>query len=92
MLSLYSQLKAFKNFSDVSPIRFFGLKTSPQIYMQTTGVLEIICGSAIATGTLRFRNVACIGLMCMMFLTFYSHLVLGDIGSVSFICLIIFSF
>ncbi|KAH9280227.1 hypothetical protein ECG_07426 [Echinococcus granulosus] len=80
-LLYHELLKAFKNFSDVSPIRLFGLKTSPQIYMQTSGVLELICGTALATGTLRSQNAACIGLMCMMFLTSYCHLVLGDISS-----------
>ncbi|VUZ47898.1 unnamed protein product [Hymenolepis diminuta] len=80
--SLYRELlKAFKNFSDVSPIRVFGFKTNPQIYMQTSGVLELIFGTALAAGTVRSQNIACMGLMCMMFLTSYCHIVLGDISS-----------
>ncbi|VDL19540.1 unnamed protein product [Hymenolepis diminuta] len=66
---------------DVSPIRVFGFKTNPQIYMQTSGVLELIFGTALAAGTVRSQNIACMGLMCMMFLTSYCHIVLGDISS-----------
>ncbi|VDD75076.1 unnamed protein product [Mesocestoides corti] len=83
--SLYRELlKAFINLTNASPIRLLGLKTSPLVYMQTSGVIELICGTTLATGTLRSQSVACIGLMSLMFLTSYCHMVLGDVGSVSF--------
>uniref|UniRef100_A0A5K3F5P3 Na_H_Exchanger domain-containing protein n=1 Tax=Mesocestoides corti TaxID=53468 RepID=A0A5K3F5P3_MESCO len=80
--SLYRELlKAFINLTNASPIRLLGLKTSPLVYMQTSGVIELICGTTLATGTLRSQSVACIGLMSLMFLTSYCHMVLGDVGS-----------
>ncbi|KAM3176913.1 hypothetical protein ACTXT7_005555 [Hymenolepis weldensis] len=43
--------------------------------------IELIFGTALAAGTVRSQNIACMGLMCMMFLTSYCHIVLGDISS-----------
>lgn len=68
----------------VSPIKYFGISLSPVVYMQVSGVFELICGTMLATGTLNAQRKSCIHLMLMMLLTSYCQLVLGDLNGVSY--------
>ncbi|KAA0197119.1 hypothetical protein FBUS_11613 [Fasciolopsis buskii] len=83
--TLYREmLKTFKNFTDVSPLRHLGIHPSPQIYMQSTGVFELILGTTLVVGGRFFKKVACLGIMTLMLITTYCQIVLCDFDAVSY--------
>ncbi|THD21250.1 hypothetical protein D915_007997 [Fasciola hepatica] len=85
--TLYREmLKTFKNFTDVSPLRHLGIHPSPQIYMQSTGVFELIFGTTLVVGGRFFKKLACLGIMALMLMTTYCQLILRDFDAIIVPC------
>ncbi|CAH8663778.1 unnamed protein product [Schistosoma rodhaini] len=77
--TLYREmLKTFKNFTEVSPLRHIGVIPSPQIYMQSMGVFELLLGTTLVVGHVSFKKFACLGIMALMLLTTYCQVALKD--------------
>ncbi|KAH8864939.1 hypothetical protein KSF78_0003090 [Schistosoma japonicum] len=77
--TLYREmLKTFKNFTEVSPLRHIGVIPSPQIYMQSMGVFELLLGTTLIVGHVSFKKFACLGIMALMMLTTYCQVALKD--------------
>ncbi|TGZ59585.1 hypothetical protein CRM22_009006 [Opisthorchis felineus] len=77
--TLYREmLKTFKNFTEVSPFRHLGVQLNPQVYMQSTGVFELMLGTTLVVGSKLFKKLACLGIMALMLLTTYCQLLLHD--------------
>ncbi|CAH8871283.1 unnamed protein product [Trichobilharzia szidati] len=81
--TLYREmLKTFKNFTEVSPLKHIGVVPSPQIYMQSMGVFELILGTTLVVGHVSFKKFACLGIMALMMLTTYCQVALKDYSAV----------
>ncbi|CAH8616508.1 unnamed protein product [Schistosoma bovis] len=81
--TLYREmLKTFKNFTEVSPLRHIGVIPSPQIYMQSMGVFELLLGTTLVVGHVSFKKFACLGIMALMLLTTYCQVALKDYSAV----------
>ncbi|CAH8467836.1 unnamed protein product [Dicrocoelium dendriticum] len=86
-VTLYREmLKTFKNFTEVSPLRHFGIQPNPQVYMQSTGVFELILGTTLAVGGRACKRLACLGIMALMLLTSYCQLRLKDYDAIMVPC------
>ncbi|CAL8102569.1 unnamed protein product [Calicophoron daubneyi] len=85
--TLYREmLKTFKSFTEVTPLRIFGIAPSPLIYMQSTGVFELIFGTTLVVGARPFKKLACLGVMALMLVTSYCQLSLRDFDAVIVPC------
>ncbi|KAL3312396.1 hypothetical protein Ciccas_009011 [Cichlidogyrus casuarinus] len=71
-------IKKYKNFTEVSPFVKIGLDVSPIVYMQMTGVFEIILGTILVAGTVSFKRFACLGLISIVLLVAYNQFALED--------------
>ena len=72
------QIKQFRTYTEVFPLKYIGLPIEPNLYRTLVGVVELACGIVLMYGRDPWRNWAAFKLMVIMVGAGYTNFAVGD--------------